>query len=121
MKERMKEKYTYKKVSKYLIIALISSFVLLVLAAYLPIETFFHNFTMTLACLILVTCLIIMMIWFKCPACGSRFIRRAFSRTSCPDCGYTWGEDFELGKKVVYKGKKKPTKSNQWSTGRRLK
>lgn len=41
----------------------------------------------------------ILLIGFKCPACGAPFFKNALFLSECPICGYKFS-DFELGKRA---------------------
>lgn len=105
-------KLTFRKARKIILILMILGILAMILAGSFSEPGSALRRVLIWAGLIcyLAAC-VILLIGFKCPACGAPFFKNALFLSECPVCGYKFS-DFELGKKApLPKGWSQPADS----------
>lgn len=92
-------KFYYRKVRWFLLAALLISVILLTVAVKMQPGELVRTICIYGGFVLFLAAVIVMLIGFKCPACGAHFFRNALFLRKCPVCGFEF-HDFELGKKV---------------------
>ena len=98
----MQRKFTYRKTRNLVLAVMVVGLVLMFAAAFaLQDGSFAQEITAAVGAVIFFAALAVVLVAFRCPACGAGFFKSALFLAKCPVCGFEFA-DFELGKKIEY-------------------
>ena len=93
-------KLTFRKARILILLLMVAGIAVLTLAGFATEPgTAFRRVLILVGLVCYLIACAILLIGFKCPACGAPFFKNALFLSECPVCGYKFS-DFELGKKV---------------------
>jgi len=93
-------KFTYRKTRNLVLLAMIVGLVLMFVSGFaLTDGSTAQELVAAVGVVLFFAALAVVLVAFRCPACGAHFFKSALFLAQCPVCGFTFG-DFELGKKV---------------------
>ena len=92
-------KFTYRKTRNIILITMIAALVMIFVASALPDGSTGQELVACIGVVLFFAALAVVLVGFRCPACGAGFFKSALFIAKCPTCGYEFS-DFELFKKV---------------------
>ena len=92
-------KFTYRKTRNVVLITMIASLILIFIGSALPKGSTGQELIVCVGVVAFFAALAVVLVAFKCPACGNHFFKSALFIAKCPTCGFVFS-DFVLGEKV---------------------